>query len=728
MTRAAPETEATIDDRALSQWARAIAHIARHYRLACSPGTIQASAPWFQGKNKTLALTQLARQAGLSFHSGNASGQTFSQWRLPIIAELKDGQLIVIEHFNGEDALDIFVIEEEGQRNRLSLAELLPEIACVAALRPLSALKDSRVDSYVSRFKPDWMRELVLQDLRPYLPVMVAAFLINVLSLAGIVFSMQVYDRVIPAQSYPTLYVLSTGVLVAVLFGFLLREARTHIMDVLGKRADMRISDRVFGHALRLRNSAVPRSTGSFISQLRELEQIREMITSSTMSTIVDLPFFFLFIVVLAIIAPPLAWIAPVAALLMILPGLLLQKKLAVLANQAAHESTLRNAVLVESVQGLEDIKLMQAENRFLQQWNSYIRITGESGLRTRKLTQGLIGWGMSVQSLVYAAVIMFGAPMVIEGTMTTGSVVAASMLGSRMIAPMANLCGVLARWQQVKAAKMGLDSIMQLPTETQRDESLVHQEIFHGHYLFENAHFRYHNDDQRVPLRISRLEITPGERVAILGRNGAGKSTMLQAMAGGVELIQGDVRLDNLSLTQIDMADLRRNIGFLSQNARLFFGTLRENLTLGAPHASDEQIFAVLEVSGAAAFVKRLSKGLDHPVMEGGNGLSGGQRQSILLARMLLRSPNIVLLDEPSASLDEHTEREFIQRLNQWLGNRTLIVATHRVPVLELVERVVVLKEGQLVMDAPKAQALSGARAPAQANGREWKNENQSA
>lgn len=201
--------------------------------------------------------------------------------------------------------------------------------------------------------------------------------------------------------------------------------------------------------------------------------------------------------------------------------------KLAVLANRAAHEATLRNAVLVESVQGLEDIKLMQAENRFLQQWNSYIRITGESGLRTRKLTQGLISWGMSVQSLVYAAVIMFGAPMVIEGSMTTGAVVAASMLGSRMIAPMANLCGVLARWQQVKAAKMGLDNIMQLPTETQHDDSLIHRDILHGHYLFENAQFRYHNDDQRIPLRLVRLEIMPGERIAILGRNGAGKSTL---------------------------------------------------------------------------------------------------------------------------------------------------------------------------------------------------------
>lgn len=370
----------------------------------------------------------------------------------------------------------------------------------------------------------------------------------------------------------------------------------------------------------------------------------------------------------------------------------------------------------------------MQAENRFLQQWNSYIRITAESGLRTRELSQGLINWGVTVQGLVYAAMVMFGAPLVIEGTLTTGSVVAASMLGSRMIAPMGNLCGVLARWQQVKAAKKGLDSIMELPTETQRDETRVHQEIFHGHYLFENAQFRYHSEDPRVPLRINRLEIAAGERIAVLGRNGAGKSTLLQALAGGVDLVEGDARLDNLSLPQIDMADLRRNVGLLSQNARLFFGTLRENLTLGAPHASDDEIFTVLEICGAANFVKRLPKGLDHPIMEGGSGLSGGQRQSIMLARMLLRAPNIVLLDEPTASLDEHSEREFIQRLGQWLGNRTLVVATHRVPVLELVERVVVLKEGQLVMDAPKAQALGQSRMASQGNTREWKNENQSA
>ncbi|MEE3652711.1 MULTISPECIES: type I secretion system permease/ATPase [unclassified Brenneria] len=702
---------ASADDvRLLSRWASAIGYIAGDYRLAFSPGALQASAQWLGGGTFIQALQNLARQAGLTARVLQAH-QDIAAWRLPLAVQLADGQVGVIEQFDGQDSVSVCFMADGNQLSRLSLSQLLPEIRHVVALRPASAVKDSRAWRYLENYRPDWLWKLVLRDFNPYIYVMLASLVVNVLSLAGILFSMQVYDRVIPAQSYPTLYVLAIGVLIAVLFSFLLRLARAHIMDILGKRADIRISDRVFGHALRLRNSAIPRSTGSFISQLRELEQIREMVTSTTVSAVVDLPFFLLFLLVLLIVAPALSWIAPASALLMILPGLLLQKKLALLARQSTQEITLRNAVLVESVQGLEDIKLMQAENRFQQQWNSYIRISAESGVRIRKLTQWLISWGVSVQGLVYALVVMIGAPLVIEGEMTTGAIVAASLLSSRMIAPMTTLCGVLARWQQVKAAKEGLDSVMQLPVENGHDESKVNCDVLYGHYQFQRAAFRYHSEDNAIVLKIAELEIHPGERVAILGRNGAGKSTLLQAMAGGMELVEGELRLDNLSLAHIDMADMRRNIGLLTQNARLFFGTLRENLTLGAPRAGDAEIFAALEVCGANGFVKKLAAGLDHPVMEGGIGLSGGQRQSILLARMLLRDPNIVLLDEPTASLDEHTEREFIQRLAGWLAGRTLVVATHRVAVLELVERVIVLQEGQLAMDAPKEQALSAGR-----------------
>ncbi len=694
----------------LNGWATAIIQIATHYRLPCSPGMIMAAAEWQGKQTRDKALRHLARQAGLSLQLFAEESQEITRWRLPLAVELNDGQVGVITAFDGDDRVRVHFSGDE-QPTPVMLTDLLPALSVVAALRPVAAAKDSRVDRYLATVRPDWLRRLVLHDLRPYGYVMLASFLINLLALVGIVFSMQVYDRVIPAQSYPTLYVLYAGVIISVVFTYILRVGRDHVTDLLGKRADMRVSDRVFGHALRLRNSVVPRSTGTFISQLRELEAIREMVTSTTVTAIVDMPFFLLFLLVMAIIAPQLAWIAPVAVLLMVLPGLLSQKKLAKLTQQALKESTLRNAVLVESVQGLEDIKLMQAEDRFLQQWNSYIRITAQSGVEMRKVMHSLISWGVTVQGLVYASVIVVGAPMVINGDITTGAIVAASLLSSRMIAPMATLCGVLARWQQVRAAKTSLDGLMNLPVENSSDETRIHCPVLFGHYQFTDAMFRYYSDSLTLALRIKSLTIQPGERIAVLGRNGSGKSTLLQAMAGGMDLVSGELRLDNLSLPHIDVADVRRNVGLLTQNARLFHGTLRENLTLGAAHATDDAIFSALTVSGGAEFIRRLPLGLDHPIMEGGTGLSGGQRQSLLLARMLLRDPNIVLLDEPTAALDDHTEKEFIERLGAWLNGRTLIVATHRAAILSLVDRILVLKEGQLVMDSPKEKALPPAR-----------------
>lgn len=691
----------------LTDWVTAVMHVASHYRLNYSPGRLLSTARWQQHASFTVALKNLGRQAGLKMKELRSKEAELSAWRLPLVIEMEDGQIGIIQSFDGQDEVHIRFIKDEGLINTHSFSELLPGIKRVIAFRPAKISKDIRVDRYLEAWKPDWLRKLVVRNLKPYWHVMLASFLINTLALAGILFSMQVYDRVIPAQSYPTLYVLFIGVIIAVVFSFLLRLGRGHVTDILGKQADMRISDRVFGHSMRLRNSAIPRSTGSFISQLRELEQIREMVTSSTVTVIADMPFFLLFLLVLAMICPPLCWIAPVAAILMVTPGLFLQKKLARLARQSVHESTLRNAILVESVQGLEDIKLMQAEERFQQQWNHYIEVTAQSGVRTRKITHGLISWGVTIQNLVYATVVLAGAPLVIDGEITTGTIVAASLLSSRMIAPMSALCGVLARWQQVKVAKSGLDSIMQLPVENSDEETKVHRHTLHGHYKFTAAAFSYHYEATQIPLRVNKLEINPGERIAVLGRNGAGKSTFLQALSGGVELKTGELLLDDLSLPHIDTADMRRNIGFLTQNSRLFHGSLRDNLTLGAPQASDDDIFQVLEVCAAAEFVRKLALGLEHPIMEGGQGLSGGQRQSVLLARMLLRDPNIVLLDEPTASLDEHTEKEFLQRLDKWLAGRTLIVATHRAAVLELVERVLVFKEGSLAMDAPKEKAF---------------------
>ncbi len=416
----------------------------------------------------------------------------------------------------------------------------------------------------------------------------------------------------------------------------------------------------------------------------------------------------------LFIVSPWLSWIAPVATILMLLPGLLLQKKLAELANKNQHESTLRNAILVESIQGLPDIKMMQAESRFLQQWNSYVAITAESGVQTRKVTHGLVSWGMSIQNLLYATVVAVGAPLVINGDITTGAMVAASMLSSRMVAPMTALCGVLARWQQVKVAKASLDNLMALPVEGGWMSRGSIERFCTVIMNFATPSFVTAKTMAPHRCELNSFLLKPGKN-SCSGAHWRGKSTLLQAMMGNVELTSGELRLDDLSLPQIDLADIRRNATLLTQEARLFHGTLRENVTLGRPMASDDELVKVLELCGALEFVNKLPMGLEHLVMEGGLGLSGGQRQSLLLARALIRDPNIILLDEPTSFFDERTEKAFVEQLARWAGERTLIIATHKAAVLNIVDRILVIQDGQLALDKPKATVFEQEKARAQ-------------
>jgi ATP-binding cassette subfamily C protein LapB len=311
------------------------------------------------------------------------------------------------------------------------------------------------------------------------------------------------------------------------------------------------------------------------------------------------------------------------------------------------------------------------------------------------------------VQTAVYAVIILVGAPMVIAGDITTGALVGASILGSRMIAPLAQLTQVLGRLQQAKVAMQSLNRLMQMPVDHPPDEARIQCPRIAGAYALKSALFRYADETSPTALMVRDLHIQPGEKIGLLGRNGAGKSTLLQALSGLLEPSSGEVLLDNLALQHIDPADLRRDVGLLSQNARLFYGTIRENLTLGAPHAAEEEILAALTMVGGLDFIRKLPKGLDHLIQEGGGGLSGGQRQSLLLARLLIRQPSVVLLDEPTAAMDEATERHFISQFLKWSGNRTVVIATHRMRVLELVDRLIVVENGQIALDDSKENAL---------------------
>ncbi|MEG2560662.1 MAG: type I secretion system permease/ATPase, partial [Acinetobacter sp.] len=563
-------------------------------------------------------------------------------------------------------------------------------------------------DEYIKPYEASWFWGIVLQDWKRYIDIMFASLMANILALATVVFSMNVYDRVIPAQSIPTLWVLAGGVLIAAIFEFSIRVARVFLSDIIGKRADLKISDRVFGHALRIKNKERSKSTGTFISQIRELEGVRELVTSTTISAIADLPFFLMFLVIFWLIGGNLFWVMLVVVPLMILPGLLIQKPLAKLAKEGMREGAIRNAMLVEVVQGIEDIKLLRAESRFQNQWNRMNEISADISMRQRKLVGVLNAWTQKIQGLTFAVVVLVGCFAVMEGEMTTGALVACSMLSSRMLGPIAQITGVLGRFQQAKVAKTGLDELMKRAVDQPERAHLIHRPVINGSYELTDVGFKYSDEDAKPNLHIAKLVIKPGEKIAILGRNGAGKSTLLQLLSGMQEPTQGKIKLDGLELRLIDPADVRRDMGFLNQNAHLFFGTVRENLTLGAPLASDQEILNVLKITGALDFIQAKKEGLDFQILEGGTGFSGGQRQALLMARLLICQPNILLLDEPTSFLDEVTEKQLIDHLKQWLRPKTMIIATHRRAVLELVDRIIVVNDGKIVMDGPRDQILN--------------------
>ncbi|HEB0854802.1 type I secretion system permease/ATPase [Citrobacter werkmanii] len=689
-------------------WLQAMLIIAKHYRLDFSLEHVRVVINHESQSPRQQVLEDMARHLGLGLRRVSVNAELLDPWRLPLIAEFTGGQIAVINRMDKEGNVSLQFSGDSGLETVLTREELATRLLGGVVLRPLESTPDARVDDYIKPYEKNWFWQLALKDWRRYGDIMLVAMIANVLALSGMVFSMQVYDRVVPSQSEATLWVLFGGVMVAITFEFIMRMLRVHLSDVIGKRADLRISERVFAHALRIKNGARSKSTGSFIAQIRELESVRELITSTTIAAISDLPFFLLFVFILWMIGGPLVLVVLLAVPLLLIPGLLVQRPLGRLSSEGMRESAIRNATLVEAVQGLEDIKLMRAEQRFQNQWNNTNDVAANVAMKQRWLTGLLLTWTQEVQSIVYAVVLLIGCYLVISGDMTTGALVGTSILASRTIAPLSQISGVLSRWQSAKVARKGLDDLMQRPIDDPQSGKKVHKAHLRGNYVMEDVSFYYDEEEKLDVLNISRLHIQAGERIALLGRNGSGKSTLLQLLAGMQEPQQGSILLDDISLNHLDPADLRRDMQLLSQQARLFFGSVRDNIIMGNPLATDEEIHQSLVITGALDFVRKQKMGLNYIVNEGGAGLSGGQRQALLLARALLTSPNILLLDEPTAWLDEVSEKQFIGSLKGWLGKtRTLIVATHRLPILELVDRIIVLDNGRIVMDGPRDSIL---------------------
>ena len=535
----------------------------------------------------------------------------------------------------------------------------------------------------------------------------IASAFIGFLALATSLFSMQVYDRVIPTRSEYTLAILSFGVLLTILIELAMKYARSHIMDYVIVGLDSRLSREIFHRLLQLRVDQIPASVGSLAGQMRGYEQVRGFYTASTLFTLIDLPLAAIFIVVMMVVASP--WVAVVPFIfgtLALFIGFSIRKKIMQHAKDGAAFSNMKTGLLVEAVEGIETIKAGSGGWKFLSRWIGVNGKTIQSDLKIRGVTESVSYMSATIQQISYAALIVAGSLVVMQGHMTMGALIASSILSGRILAPIMAIPGLLVQHAHAQASLEGLEKLYTLKTDHHgTDRPLVPSQI-HGHYALSDIKFAY--GDNPPALVVPKLEIQPKERIAILGAIGAGKSTLLRLLSGMYHPQEGRVLLDNLDLAHINRQVVCQYVGYLQQDHRLFQGTLRENLLIGLPDPGDDALLTAMRRTGMDRFVASHPKGLDRAIMEGGKGLSGGQKQLVAFTRLVLCSPRVMLLDEPTATMDDEQERRCLQVLAQEAqAGKSLVIVTHKPSMLPLVTRIIVIAGNSIVLDGPRDAVL---------------------
>lgn len=693
----------------------AIADIAAHFGLPASPVAMAAGLPLLNGRLPLEHAAEAASRAGLILDIVEADPTRLDASRLPLIVLTRDGDPEVLWRFETDHPASpkpsaaVMSAPGTSPRDRVAvpIADLRQSSAGrVIALRPATGL-DERGREAVAAEARGWFLRAFADSRRIYAEAIAATLAVNVLALAVPLFSMNVYDRVLPNAAETTLWALALGVGLAIVFDFLIRTLRAAAVDAASRRADARLSAFIYGRLMGARVSATPPSTGVRANTLREFETLREFFNSATLTAFGDLPFLALFLIVLFVVAGPLVWVVAAAIPVLLAIGYCTQRALLRLIDEAFREAAQKNAVATETLAGLETIKAAGAESWAALKWErataDHIR-TGIAMRHVSNLGQHTIH---AVQTLVQILVVVFGFYLVSAGDLTMGGLIAATILAGRALQPLGQAAGLIARYNGARIAHRALTEIIAAPQERTEGATYLAKADIAGRLAFEAVTYSYAPMAEPA-LKAVSFDIGAGERVAILGAIGSGKTTVLRLLQGLAEPTSGRVLVDGVSVGQIEPALLRRQVALLLQDAALFHGTIRENITMAAPHAIQADLVAAAKISGALAWIARLPLGFDTPLRERGIGLSGGQRQSVALARALVSNPRVLLLDEPTSEMDARTEQSVIAALAEWSKERTLVIVTHRPALLDLVDRLVVMDAGRIVHDGPKAEVLA--------------------
>lgn len=653
-----------------------------------------------------------AKRIGINTRFVKRSFDKIPEMVLPAVLLLKDKQACVLVDVDREKNVAKVLRAESGEGEiTLSLDELSRYYTGYCFfVRPVYRFDKRSEKHHEKSKKGHWFWGTITQSWRIYRDVLIASLIINMFSVATPLFVMNVYDRVVPNNAFDTLWVLAIGASVVYLFDFLLRTLRAYFIDIAGKKSDILISATIFSKVTNMTMASKPQSIGAFAKNLQEFESIRDFITSVSITTLVDIPFIFLIIAVIWIIGGPVGYIPLCAVGLILLYSLMIQAPLRRSIEEGQKTASQKNAVLIESLYNAESVKLNNAEGVFQTQWENAVGNIADWGVKTRQLSQSCTSFAMVIQQLTTVVIVIVGVYHISEGLMSMGGLIAAVMLTGRALGPMAQVASLATRYNQVKSSFSSLNDIMASPVENPDDVKFVHRPAFKGNFQFDSINFSYPEQEQSAISDIN-INIKQGEKVAIIGRIGSGKSTLGKLMTGLYAPTSGAIRIDGVDIRQVNPTDLRRNVGAVSQDVNLCYGSIKDNIVMGAPYMEDETIIRAAELSGVSEFANRKPSGLDSLVGERGTLLSGGQRQSIAIARALLFDPPILILDEPTASMDNTTETRMKRRLMDCVQDKTLILITHKASMLDMVDRIIVMDNGRLIADGPKAQVHEALR-----------------
>jgi len=627
---------------------------------------------------------------------------------LPVILLLADGEACILLGWDEVAAKARLLFPDSGQGAvSLSRKDLLARYAGVAIFARPRFRFDDRTPPLANVAQRHWFWGAILDQGSIFKDILAAALLINLFGIAMPLFSMNVYDRVVPNFAVETLWVFAGGMTLVLIMDVIIRLLRGRFVDLASARIDIKLSALIMERVLGMRLSHRPQSVGAFAANLRSFEVVRDFIASATITALIDLPFAFLFLLVIAWISWPLVFIPMVGIILVLVYSYIAQHRMRGLTETTFRAAAQRNATLVESLTALETIKANGAESQMQARWEKttafLARVSGELRLLSASTQNG----ASAIQQFVNVAVVVAGVYLIHERMLTMGGLIASTMLAGRAMAPLGQVVGLLLQFENAKNSMKSLETIMNTPGERSEESAFVHRPEIRGEIEFRDVHFSYPGREEQA-LRGVSLRIRQGEHVVILGRIGSGKSTLQKLILGLYAPTKGAVLLDGVDLRQLDPADLRRSLGYVAQDSMLFFGSLRDNIAIRAPYADDRSLVAAAELAGLTEFVNRHPEGFDMPVSERGESLSGGQRQSIAIARAVLLDPPVLLLDEPTSAMDFASEAQLKERVHEFGRHKTMIIVTHRTSLMDLADRIIVMDDGRIVADGPKEQVIA--------------------